>query len=158
AADAEEIVQEVFVKIWEMRGELDPERSFSSLIFTICKRKIYNRARKQVYEKAYREYLEYFFSPSAPVTEQAVYFNDVKAFFEESLSKMPEKRREIFIMSRRDGLSNKEIAQQLNTTISNVENHINKALRTLRREMTNHELICWGIMLGCLSQGFNFMI
>lgn len=149
--DAEEIVQDVFVKIWEMRAELDPERSFSSLLFTIGKHKIYNHARKRVYDESYREYLRCFSSPSERSTEQIVYFNEAKVFFEASLSKMPEKRREIFIMSRQEGLSNREIAQKLNTSISNVENHINKALRTLRRQMTDHDMMFWGLLFGLLS-------
>lgn len=130
--DARDIVQDAFTKIWEIRELLDEHRSFDSLLFTISKNMVYNRARKRVYERAYQDYL---------MRETKAHVYDLNAFLEYSeqgiilqraIESLPEKGREIFKMSRLDGLTNKEIAEKLGTSVSNIENHIHKALKYLR--------------------------
>lgn len=141
--DAEEVVQEVFTKIWEMRDRLEPNLSFSSLLFTIGKNNIYNKARKRLYDRAYQEYLARYAAKSQAVTEDDILLHEMEIFLEKAIDLLPERRREIFIMSRKNGLTNKEIAQKLNTSLSNVENHINKALQSLRRRLTGKELLVY---------------
>lgn len=134
--DAEEVVQEVFFKIWKNKRLLKEDLSFCSFLFTIAKNHIYNQLSKRVSETAYKHY--YLGSMKNQVgynTEEDYYFEELKEAIKEKVDQMPEKRRKVFIMSRFDGLSNSEIADRQNLTLSTVENHINKALKTLKQHL-----------------------
>lgn len=131
--DAMDIVQEVFIKIWEIRELLDENRSFDSLLFTISKNLIYNRTRKNVFEQAYKAYL--FQENLSKVYDLTAYMEHAEQgkLIEDAIEELPEKRQQIFVMSRKEGLSNKEISEKLGTSLSNVENQLYKALKALRR-------------------------
>ena len=143
--DAEEIVQEVFIKLWETKHTLDKNKNFKSLLFTIAKNMIYNRARKRVYEYAYINYLQQQISNDESTIDREMAYLETKSLIEKGIDQLPSRRKEIFILSRREGLSNKEIANKLKTSTSNIENHINKALKSLKKYMVNHEIIVWSL-------------
>jgi RNA polymerase sigma-70 factor, ECF subfamily len=149
--DSEEIVQEVFIKVWEIKHSLDPDRNFGSMLFTIGKHKIYNKARQRVYNKVYCSYIKNFNAEAEEITAQEISYNETQDFLGKAISLLPEKRKEIFIMSRMEGLSNKEIAEKQNTSISNVENHINKALKSIRDNFIKNEINILFILLYLLS-------
>lgn len=138
--DSEEIVQEVFIKIWELREELDENKSFASLLFTIAKNKIYNKSRHRVHEFAYQHYYQQNHQEAIAAVEQQIDYLETKQNLDKAIEQLPEKRREIFLMSRMQGLTNKQIAEKLNTSTSNIENHINKALKTLKTSLANTEI------------------
>jgi RNA polymerase sigma-70 factor, ECF subfamily len=149
-ADAEEIVQEVFIKVWEIRETLDPEKSFNSLLFTIGKHKIYNKARARIYHQAYIEYISHHIKGIEELADQEIFYNETKSVLTDAINLLPQKRKEIFILSKIDGLSNKEIAHKLNTSLSNIENHINKALKVIRHHMSKNEILIWLLLLPLL--------
>jgi RNA polymerase sigma-70 factor, ECF subfamily len=149
--DAEEIVQEVFTKVWEIRDNLDPEKNFNSLLFTIGKHKIYNKARQRIYRQAYENYVKLYGNRTEDLTDHEISFHEAQFFINKAISLLPEKRREIFILSKIEGLSNKEIAKRLNTSLSNIENNINKALKSIKHHMSENEIMAW-LFLAHLSQ------
>lgn len=138
--DAEEIVQEVFIKIWELRDELDENKNFASLLFVMAKHKIYNKARRRVHEYAYQNYYQQTHQQAITTVEHQIDYLETKQFLDAAIQHLPAKRKEIFIMSRKEGLSNKEIAEKLNTSTSNIENHINKALKSLKSYLARQEI------------------
>ncbi|MCG8308956.1 MAG: RNA polymerase sigma-70 factor [Cytophagales bacterium] len=139
-SDAEEIVQEVFIKIWETRQNLASDLSLGSLLFTIAKNSIYNKARHRVYRLNYEIHVKHHHPGGVNLIDQQIAFNEVQVLINDAIKRMPEKRRAIFVMSRMEGLSNKEIAQKLNTSISNVENHIYKALKNIKAHMAKKKI------------------
>ncbi len=139
--DAREIVQEVFVKLWENRELIDPDKNFSHYLFTMAKNKVYNRARKRVVECAYKQYVQHYHTSIANTTEEQFQSAETTALFEAALEKLTPKRKQIITLSRLDGKSNREIATLLDTSVSNVENQINKALKTLQRFMLSQESV-----------------
>lgn len=139
-ADAEEVVQEVFLRIWDKRNTLDEQRSFNAYLITIAKNIIYNRASRRVVEHAYREYLQRAAPSVRHHTEEAVNFSDLNTISYRFINQLPEKRRKIFLLSRFEGLSNREIAKQLNVSVSTVENQMNKALKVLRTRFSQYDI------------------
>lgn len=137
--DAEEVVQEVFYKIWKKRSLLNEQLSFKAFIFTVAKNHIYNLLSKRVSETAYKRYYLDTISNQVSSTEDTCQFNELKNIIERMVSKMPDKRKQIFTMSRFQGLSNREISAQLNLSLSTVENHINKSLKALRQQLHLHD-------------------
>lgn len=133
--DAEEIVQDIFVKIWEHRERLDEMLSFNSYLFTIARNTIFNINRKSLNEQAYRNYLKHFLDTTHNKTETEVIYNDLKSHIDEIVDKFPKKRKKIFLLSREKGLSYKEIATQLNISEKTVEAHIYLALKTIKKSI-----------------------
>ncbi|QHT65695.1 RNA polymerase sigma-70 factor [Rhodocytophaga rosea] len=144
--DADEIVQEVFLKIWERRHFLDPEQNFDGYLFRIARNLVYNKAKHQVYEVAYSKYLIGNKSVADNDTEESIYYQDLNHIVEEAYTALPPVRKQVFVMSRIEGLSNSEIADRLHTSNSNIENHINKALRDIRLKLKGYKLIHFVIL------------
>lgn len=147
--DAEEIVQEIFLRIWEKKDNIDESQSFSSYIFQAAKYRIFNGFRKKINEQAYLDFMIYADDSSSNFTDMEVEYQEIKSKAETAISAMPPKRQEIFRMSREQGLKNKEIAEKLQISIKTVENQMSQALKFLKDELIDYQLI---IMVFLLTQ------
>ena len=132
-SDAEEIVQEVFLKIWIKRKEIKDPKTFNAYIYTIAKNLIYNNLKRKVYRTRYYSYLKASHSYHANLVEESFKFNELENTIRQVIEELPVKRKEIFLLSRNEGLSNKEIAQKLNISLRTVETHIYLALKHIKR-------------------------
>jgi RNA polymerase sigma-70 factor (ECF subfamily) len=136
--ESEELVQEVFTIIWNKRTDLQEELSFKSFLFTIS----FNIIRKHFRTKKYLA--EYFARQIGEKddhqTLQNINYNSLFEFISEVVDKLPDRRREIFIKSRFEGLNNKEIAEALNISQKTVENQITEALKYLRLKLNRERL------------------
>lgn len=139
--ETEEIVQEAFLKVWEKRASLDSNQNFDAYLFTIAKNIVYNKAKQRAYHFAFQNYLASYESGLCYNTEQKLEFEELKALLDQIYTSLPPVRRKVFMMSRLQGLSNSEIAAELNTSTSNIENHLNKALRYIREKLEIHEIV-----------------
>lgn len=130
--DAEEIVQEVFVRIWKNRESLDETQHVDGYIITIAKHLILNALRKKTstdHFLAYAKGRTYHTNN----TEDEVIFSDLESLIQQAFMKLPRKRQLVYRMSRYEGLSNHEIARKLSLSKSTVENHLNHALSYFRK-------------------------
>lgn len=132
---AEELVQDVFVKIWEERESLDPSKSIKSLLYRIGRnlaidflrhRKIVNEWKLE--KKALQKYSTNPMLLDEKLSKKMV-LQDVKAAIED----LPERRRLIFVLSRYNHLTYKEIACLLDISVNTVETQISRALKKLRK-------------------------
>lgn len=130
--DSREIVQETFYRVWKYRENMDAGLSFKAYIITIAKRLIFNRAKKRLHELAYQEYYIKRHGDRINDLEEYIDFNELDQRIQSGIDSLPPKRREIFVLSRRQGLTNQEIAEKLNISVSTVENQMGKALKHLR--------------------------
>lgn len=133
--EAENIAQDVFVKIWEQREQLKEEYSFSSLLFKISKNQILNLFRKNVNEKKYLEYLTLSEDEGTNTVLQQVTYNELQNNLEKYISKLPARRKKIFNLSRKEGLTYKEIAQRLSISENTVDTQIRNALNDLKKQI-----------------------
>ena len=147
-SDAEEIVQEVFIRIWEKKENIDENQSFSSYVIQAAKHRIYNGFRKRVNEQAYLDFLIHADKSSKNFTQLDVEYQEIKDKAEDAIGSMPLRRQEIFRLSREAGLKNKEIAQKLQISIKTVENQMGQALKFLREELSDYQML---ILLFLLS-------
>ena len=131
--DAEEIVQEVFSRIWERRKNLDEDRSFNAYLLTIAKNIIFNENRKKVNFDIYARYIIKYLQGNSNQTENQVIYENIRNLINEEVENLPSKRRQIYNMSRHEGLSYLDIAKKLNISEKTVETHIRLALGRLKK-------------------------
>jgi RNA polymerase sigma-70 factor (family 1) len=130
--DAEGIVQEVFLILWNKRTEIDATKSFKSYLFTISHNLIIDKLRKRLKEKEYQAYLKGYFNSFTMTPEQATDYSIIKSQVDRAVEDLPKKRKQIYKLSRENGLSHKEISKQLNISHKTVENQITLSLKYLK--------------------------
>jgi RNA polymerase sigma-70 factor (ECF subfamily) len=132
--DPDEIVQEVFVKIWLKKECIDPEKNFQSYLFSIAKNLILDHLKSAVNRKLY--FVEEHFQQDLITEEDAeIQFSaDTEERLLSLIQQIPERRRDIFCLSRFAGLSYKQIAEKLNITENTVDSQIRNSLTFLRNE------------------------
>jgi len=132
--DPEEVVQEVFVKVWLKREYIDSDREFQTYLFSITKNLVLDHLKSAVNRRLY--FVEEHFQQDiiADCHADTHVSDDVEEKLLNLIDQIPERRREIFCLSRFNGLSYKEIAQQLNITENTVDSQIRNALAFLRKE------------------------
>ena len=133
--DAEEIVQIVFIALWENRYQIDENLSLSGYIHTIARHWIYNTIKKSIYRESYLEHLQLQNKSLEYVTEDAILYNELNSLVDKLTSELPPKRGEIFRLSRNEGLSYREIATRLSITESTVNTQLTKALDYVRKNI-----------------------
>ena len=132
--NAEEIVQEVFLKIWNNREEISPDKSFESYLFTIAKNGILNTIRKSKSEQAYLNFAK--LNPGKNVLlDEELDFNELERAYKNAVDQLSPRRKEIFLLSRVHSLSNAEIAEKMNISVKTVENQMTSALAEVRKNL-----------------------
>jgi RNA polymerase sigma-70 factor, ECF subfamily len=141
-ADTEEIVQEVFIKIWKNRDKLNIYSSFESFIFTIAHNALVNLLKKRATEQKYVEYVK-----SVQNIDEAyelideIQYNELMNKYKGLLNELTPRQKEIFQLSREEGLSHKEIAEKLGISTITVKNHLVSTLSFLKAKLDNSLLV-----------------
>jgi RNA polymerase sigma-70 factor, ECF subfamily len=141
-SDAEEIVQEVFIKIWENRVKIDVYSSFESYLFTITYNSAITFLRKRVHEKKYLEHVRSLqeVNTASELTDD-LYFKELNSKLQSLLLELTPRQREIFLLSREEGLTHDEIAKKLGISSNTVKNHIVSVLNFLKSNIDNTIII-----------------
>lgn len=137
--DSEELVQEVFVKVWGNRQKLKTGFSFKSYLFTIALNQIRKHFNKKATSLRYLESLR----NEAEFTDNQVSDEDNELAFQQIkliIEQMPTRCREIFMKSKLEGKSSKEIAAELNITTGTVDNQVSEALRFIRSHLNSKNI------------------
>ncbi|TAJ12067.1 RNA polymerase sigma-70 factor [Marinilabiliaceae bacterium JC017] len=133
-SDSKEVVQETFFKIWLNHEKLKVELSFESYLFTIARNiTISNlRSKKNTSSIEHEDILV-----TTNVTEDEILFHDVKGQLDDIIDQLSPRKREIFLLSRVDGLSHEEIASKLGLSVQTVHNHVSGALSFIKEHLQN---------------------
>lgn len=139
--DAEEIVQEVFVKIWEARNSIDVYSSFEYFLFTVAYNATMSLLRKRSSEKKYLDHLKAIQINDAPDLIDEIHFNELTEKVHSLLNELTPRQKEIFQLSREEGLTHDEIAKKLDISVNTVKKHMVNTLAFLRAHIDNSHLI-----------------
>ncbi len=140
--DAEEIVQEVFIKIWEARNKIDVYSSFESFLFTIAYNATMSLFRKKISEKKYLDHLKSLqqFEKAPDLTDE-IDFNELNEKVQSLLNELTPRQKEIFQLSREEGLTHDEIAKELNISVNTVKKHMVNTLSFLKSNINSGQII-----------------
>lgn len=133
--DARDIVQDTFYKVWETRYQLDASKSFKAFLFTISYHMIIDQLRVRLQEQVYRKYMEETFGLISVFQENQMDSQTIERKVNSLLEELPGKRKEIYDLSRKKGLSHKEIAAILGISSKTVENQINLTLKYMKSKL-----------------------
>lgn len=133
--DIKEVVQEVFIKLWETRSFIKENENFKGYLFIITRNIIFNHQKKNFNENFYKTSFLNAFSQAnidSYDIEEELQAAELSRYIDKIISELPPKQQEIFILSRKENLSYKEIAELLNISERTVEVHISRAIRHIR--------------------------
>lgn len=137
-SESEEIVQDFFVRFWQNHKQIIPCESLKNYFFSSVKNRSLNYLKhKKIEERYFNEMIN--LSNNHLVYEPDLYvLSELQEIIKAGIDKLPEKCREVFIMSRIRGMKNEEIAAELNISKRTVETQISKALKVLRVELKDY--------------------
>lgn len=137
---AEDVFQDTFLLIWESRHFLDPDKSFSSYVFTIVKNRVLNILRNIEYDEELKRYILSRSLDYDDRTGRRVLLDDARTVIAKALAMLSPRQRQIFMMSRDENMSYKEIAQKLNLSVYTVQEHISLAIKRMKDYLSDASL------------------
>ena len=140
AEEAEEVVQEVFLYIWDKRDGLKPEHSFNAYIFTIAYNIIKKYFNKKTRDNAFKDDLIYSLLQQENRLDQIIDYKFLLEKVELYIDALPKRRKEIFVKRKYEGLSVKQIADQLGISPNTVENQLASAQKQIQDELRKEKL------------------
>lgn len=135
---AEEIIQEVFIKLWYKRETIEVSSSFDSFVFTITKNLTYNFLRDAAKRETLKTDFFYISDFEKRQTENAVLSNEYEDLLNDIVERLPKQKKSVFIMSRQEGKSNQEISSLLGISEKTVKNHLWKTLQIIKAQLEPH--------------------
>ena len=132
-----DIVQEIFTWIWEHRDEVIIKTSLRGYLFAAVKFKTANYIRNGKIRKNFFDQVTAIQpAPAQDSSEELLEVKELETFMRQAVNTLPDKCKAVYELSRKEQLSHREIASELNISVKTVENHINIALRRLRGMLT----------------------
>ena len=136
-AQAKEILQDVFLKIWENRILIDPEKSVRSFLFKIAENKVYDFFRKVTRDKNMESQLIALATTDHTIIESFKSGEENLAILQKAIAGLPPQRQQVFRLCKLEGKSYKEVSEMLGISASTISDHIVKGTKTIRDYFDN---------------------
>lgn len=153
---SEEIVQEVFLKLWINRASLDENGNMWLYLYVLAKRLCFNRLRDIRKSKESFDKLMITIEKVSECTEDEVLKTDLEQYLNRSIALLPDRQKMIFKLSRDEGLSHKEISEELGISSNTVKNHLVEALKTLKKSLHKTDYLYFWLFFSFLQIYFLF--
>ncbi len=129
---AEELSQDLFIKVWQKRKEIDPEKSFKSFLYTIAHNLVYDYLRKvardkQLLNRLMANAVDYYMH-----TEETFQAKETQKVLTEAIEKLPPQGKQVFTLCKLEGKSYEEVSRLMGITVATVNSHMVKSSRFVR--------------------------
>lgn len=135
---AEEIVQQVFFKLWEKRARININQSVTAYLYSAVYNECLNYLKHEKVKRKHQAYVMHTAAPGTESTPKKIIAKELEMKISEALNCLPEQCRTIFQMSRFEELKYREIADKLNLSVKTIENQMGKALRIMRAQLIEY--------------------
>lgn len=139
--DSKDVVQDAFINLWKNRESLREDTNLEAYLFTITRNSVISIFRKKITEKEYLKHLRETAIFQYSENDEQYDYERLSTRIKNLVDQLPEQRKLIFKLSKEKGLSNKAIAEELNISVKTVEDHITKARRFLKSQLTDYGII-----------------
>ncbi len=136
--NAEDIVQEIFTKLWQDRDKLIQIEHFSAYLFQMAKNQAISGMRRMAHETLILSELKKNATVAGLPVDETFLQKQLQEKLQEIVNNLPSRQNEVYTLSREQGLKQDEIARRLGISISTVQNHMTEALRTIRRQLQDY--------------------
>ena len=137
-SEAEEVVQEVFVRLWEKREKIKIEKSFNAYILTITKNLVLDGLKKAAYDKTIQQKIYRNMRALQNTTIDSLIEKELTRLHQEAVDRLSPQKKIVFKLSREEELSYEEIAKKLGISKNTVRNQMSDSLKSIREYLTVH--------------------
>ena len=150
---AQEILQDVFLKIWESRKSIDIDKSFRSFLFKISENKVYDFFRKVARDKNMESQLIALSSANYTIIEEFKSGDENLIVLQRAIELLPPQRQQVFRLCKLEGKSYKEVSELLGISVSTISDHIVKGTKSIREyfDKNNSTLVAFIVVLFTLG-------
>ncbi|HUX59266.1 MAG TPA: RNA polymerase sigma-70 factor [Bacteroidales bacterium] len=139
--EAENLMQDVFLNLWENRHKVEKDSSVKSYVFTITYNSAISIIRKKARESDFIEYLKSVQEINVDPVDMVLEYNELTNKLDEIINALPKRQKEVYLLHKVEALKYNEIAERLNISVNTIENHMCRALKTIREKLGNYSLI-----------------
>jgi RNA polymerase sigma-70 factor (family 1) len=132
---AQEVLQDLFLKIWDNRANIDPEKSFRSYLFRIAHNMVYDIFRKSARDRRIETHLMSASTELYSHIEEAIFDRETAHLLQQTIDKLPPQRKKVFTLFKIEGKSYKEISEELGISHATINEHIQKANHFLKQQL-----------------------
>ncbi|WP_374745660.1 RNA polymerase sigma factor [Parapedobacter sp. 2B3] len=134
-AQAEDLLQDVFVRVWQYRATIDEQKSFKSYLFAISKNLVYNYFRRASLETQVAAYIASQSSELYRHVDEQVQYHESHQIIEQAIQSLPPKRREVYMLCKIQGMSYEEASKLLGCSVAAINAHIVKATKAIKKQV-----------------------
>lgn len=153
---AEDVLQEVFLKIWEIRERIDPTLSFKAYLYRISRNKVFKLLKKITADDELRIQVAYHISEAIEDADLKIQWQQYEQILRAAINLLPPQRQKIFKLCRQEGKKYEEVAEELNISRNTVKEHMVLAVKSIKEYVFQHADIQLVISLLLLTQHNNF--
>jgi RNA polymerase sigma-70 factor (family 1) len=139
--ESENLIQDVFLSLWENRYKVQKDSSVKSFVFTITYNTAISIIRKKARESQFIEYLKSLQEITEEPVNVKLEYNELTTKLDEIINTLPQRQKEVYLLHRVEGLKYTEIAKRLNISVNTIETHMSRALKTIREKLGNYSLM-----------------
>jgi RNA polymerase sigma-70 factor, ECF subfamily len=139
--ESENLMQDVFLSLWENRHKVEKDSSIKSYVFTITYNAAISIIRKKARESQFIEYLKSLQEITEEPVNVKLEYNELTTKLDEIINALPQRQKEVYLLHRVEGQKYNEIAERLNISVKTIETHMSRALETIREKLGNYSLM-----------------
>jgi RNA polymerase sigma-70 factor (family 1) len=139
--DSENLIQDIFLNLWENRQNMRQDSSIKSYLFTVTYNSAITVIRKKVREGVFIDYLKSLQEINEAPVNVEIEFKELTYKLDEIINGLPQRQKEVYLLHRDKGLKYSEIAERLNLSVNTIENHMSRALKTIREKLGKYSLL-----------------
>jgi len=147
---AEDLIQDIFVNLWELRESLDPQKNFQSFLYTITRNHALNLLKRSSANAVVLNEIFIHAAKTSNTTEDLIEFDETSRILHEAVEQLPPQQRRVFEMCKLNGLSYEQAAAELNISPGTINAHMVKSIRFIKTYLSHHENVMAALVICCL--------